>query len=159
MAESFSIDVNLNGQTTNATEINQSQPRNTSFSPNRKIGNGSRGLMAAGAIQLGKQATSTVLSRVGEFSGNRQLQNKINNVIKVKNYGTTLVQGVLAGAALGGPIGGGVGGGVAAASIIFDVTVQNVDNNNEIFKRNQNAQYLRESTIYSNNNNRSGGNQ
>ena len=157
MPKNLEITISDSGQIISPLQVNNSIPSPTEQSVHNKALGGSAALVTTAGIQIVKQATTRILGNVGDFTGNRQQQNRINNGLKVVNFGAFVVQGAAAGSAFG-IVGAGVGAAVAAGIQAFDVVATNIEYNNQIELDNTERAYQRNITIFSNNNNRAGGN-
>ena len=97
MAISAFIEVTDRNFTGTDVQINPDIPKGTEFSANNIQRSRSGALIAAGATQLVKKAANRIISKIGDRSGNRQLQNEINNVTQTIGHVTSVAQGGLAG--------------------------------------------------------------
>jgi hypothetical protein len=159
MAISAFIEVTDRNFTGTDVQINPNIPKGTEFSANNIERSRSGALIAAGATQLVKKAANRMVSKIGDRSGNRQLQNDVTNVTQTIGYFVSIAQGGLAGFSVGaGPAGAIAGAGVAGVMIAFDVASQQQDYNLEIAIETVTRESIRNFSLAINNNNRKGGN-
>ena len=142
-------------QFSNPLSPNKKRPDNLKIGEEEKSGLRTKALIVSAISAAGRQVINNALSNVGNRTGNRGQQIRINNTLKAIGIGSGILESAGAGFALGGPIGAGIGAIIGAGKATLDIAIEVDTYNIEINKEELNRQFLLESQVFSNLNKRS----
>jgi len=143
------ITVNTSQRTQNTqTQVNNQSP--TQHSKETASVSQSGRLMQAAGLALGKRAVMDFTSRIGDRTGQRAMQQNINNAMNIASVGANLL--------IGAKVGGVAGLGIAAAYSGYEAVKYNLDIAQRREEQSMKRDYYRSYAIMANRSNRSGGN-
>lgn len=131
------------------TQFNQTTTTGAEFDQKVKVDSDNSKLVKVAMIGLAKQTASNVISRIGDYTGRREQQQRVENVMKFANAGVNIYMGFKV---------GGVYGAIAGAAVSgYQFATEIVDNNYNISQQEKQRVYLRSLAGNINSHNRSNG--
>lgn len=147
--QSYEINI-ITDNPKSATQYNQVASTGVEFDNKVKQDVDNAKLVQVAIIGLAKRAANDVVSRIGEYTGKRAVQQRVDNVNKFVGVGLNIFLGFKV---------GGVYGAIAGAAVSgYQYGIEIIDSNRNIIEEEQKRTYLR--NLYGNINsyNRSNGN-